>query len=209
MKRIVIVLIIVPLLLAGCKSREEKAAAFAESNIKKMLNDASTYEPVETLVDSAFNNIYLDPEANQAAVKINKINGDIDFAKSQYRSEKSSLAIWSDPYQTAFGREKARQAKEKMEEIEEKIKKLEAEKEENVEIIKKRNQEIVKPEFCGWGITHTYRIENGFGVKSLRGIILISDKDFKNLKHSIPLDEYSNDGVIKIKETIDEVIANN
>ena len=61
--------------MIGCgQNKEEKAAFFAENEVKKILNDASSYEAVETKIDSAFTSIYTDYEACTAAYKISELH---------------------------------------------------------------------------------------------------------------------------------------
>ena len=95
----VISLLLLSLIVVGCgQNREEKAALFAENEVKKILNDASSYEAVETRLDSAFTSIYTDYEACAAAYKISELRSKQEALQDEYDREKSSAAIWSNSW---------------------------------------------------------------------------------------------------------------
>ncbi len=204
MKQVIILIFIVPLLLSCGKSKESKAAAFAEKEVKKTLNYPESYESVELQVDSAFTSLYIDSEALQAAEKIVDLGNKINHAKSDYDSEKSTAALWSGPYMGAYGKEHVRQAKEKMAQAEEDIERYNKEIEENIEIIKRRNEEVVPGVFYGWGIAHRFRCANKQGEKSLYDILLICDKDFENL--ILTMDKYDTERFKRYADVMNEAL---
>ena len=208
MKKLLLLFAICPMLFISCgHSREKKAEAIAQKVIPKMLNDASSYEPVQTSVDSAFESIYLDPAVAQAAYELIELKPKKENLQEQYDEEKSSAEIWSDPYSSNFGKEELRQSKEKMNQIAIQLKKLSAKEQEQVQIIKKRNREIDNTKFIGWVITHRFRCKNGAGVKLIQDMAILVDEKMENTLMIYNLDENADDGFDNIKETVDDVIG--
>ena len=202
----VISLLLLSLIVVGCgQSREEKAALFAENEVKKILNDASSYEAVETRLDSAFTSIYTDYEACAAAYKISELRSKQEALQDEYDREKSSAAIWSNSWD-AYSKEQHRQAKKEMEEIGNRLKKVNDEIEENKMIIKNRYQSLDENKFCGWAIYHRFRCANGLGIKSLADILLVTDENFETLQIRMLLDDNDPQGFEQIKQTIDGII---
>lgn len=202
----VISLLLLSLIVVGCgQSREEKAALFAENEVKKILNDASSYEAVETRLDSAFTSIYTDYEACAAAYKISELRSKQEALQDEYDREKSSAAIWSNSWD-AYSKEQHRQAKKEMEEIGNRLKKVNDEIEENKMIIKNRYKSLDENKFCGWAIYHRFRCANGLGIKSLADILLVTDENFETLQIRMLLDDTDPQGFEQIKQTIDGII---
>lgn len=166
MKHFILLLSLLPLLCSCSKNREEKATIFLENEVKKILNVASTYESVETKVESAFASIYTDYDSCVAASVISKLNNKIESVKDDYNSAKSSAAIWSNTYD-AFSKEEHRQAKDKMNELSNRLKKLNNEIAKKKNIIAQRYKDINTKEFVGWRILHRFRCVNSAGYKSL------------------------------------------
>lgn len=171
------------LLFCGCQSNEDKAKKFAEENIPKFLNDASSYEAVETKVDSAFANILIDSEAMSAAVEINEQKEKQEELERDMDNAKSSMAIFAPTayYDSSYDKEQRRQANEKIKEIQEELSESKAEIKAQERIILKRNKMIEKGKFIGWGIQHSFRCKNGMGISMLAQSLLVTDKDFKNV----------------------------
>ena len=207
MKKSLLALLAIPILVACGQNIEEKAGAFAENEVKKVLNDASSYESVETRVDSAFSTIYIDYDACVAATELSELKNKIESLKSEYANEKASAAIWSGPYQSTLGREQQRQAKDKMDKISEQIEKAQKQLTEKKQIIIERNNAIKSKEFIGWAITHRFRCANGMGIKGLHDILLVSDPKFETLIIRMILDKDDPQGFETIKEKIDEVLS--
>lgn len=205
MKHIVLFLTTMSLLFSCSQNKEEKAALFAETEVKKILNDASTYESVDTKVDSAFASIYTDYDACVAASEFLELNDKQEIIKEEYYLEKSSIAIW-DGVWDAYSKERHRQAKEKLEELGNRLKKVHDDILEKKNLIINRNKEIKDKEFVGWAIYHRFRCANGLGVKSLNDILIITDKDFKELKIRLLMDENDPYSLPNIKKVIDGII---
>ena len=68
MKKMLIVLFMAALLLS-CKSQTDKALKLIDREMFKTLHDYSSYEPIETSVDSAFTSIYRDTVVINYAIR--------------------------------------------------------------------------------------------------------------------------------------------
>jgi len=107
-------------LFASCnKSTEDKANALIKEDIKKILYHPETYAPAETQVDSAFTP-FNDPEFYKKTAQLYKLGKTIDECNNNMKSAKSSMAIWSGPYQGTFGRNEYQEAKKEYNENAEK-----------------------------------------------------------------------------------------
>lgn len=192
--------------VVGCTpSKEQQAESFAENEVKKILHDASSYESVETKIDSAFMSIYFDYDACKAAYDLVDLYNDQERLSEEYSLEKSGAAIWSDSYDS-FGKERYAHYQSKLEKLLEKIKDNEEEINNKITIIKNRKDSIQEGEFCGWLIHHRFRCANSVGFKSLNDILLVADPDFENLIIRMILDEDDPQGYEKISEMIDKVL---
>lgn len=205
MRTSLVILCVILALVSCTQSKEEKATEFAKAEVVKILNNADSYEPVETKVDSAFTNIHIDYDACVAADELLKLASQREGLMRDLQHAKSSAAIWANPY-SEFGREEHRQAKAEMDSIAQKISDNEKEIETQKGFIQKRNKELKQGEFCGWAIQHSFRCTNGLGVKQLHGIVLIADEKFENLLLRFLTDEDEAENIKQIQEVIDEVI---
>ena len=155
MKR-VLFMVAATLLLASCvKTPEQKAEALIKEHLQKSLYHPDTYAPSETQVDSAFAP-YDDPEFYEKTLKLAKLGVAITKFDSEASSEKSSMAIWSGPYQTSFGRNNYREAKDKYDVAISKLKKAKEEAAALSEELKKMKEQ--KETFIGFIATHSYQI---------------------------------------------------
>ena len=99
-------------MFASCnKSLEEKANVLIEKNIKKMVYHPESYDPTETRIDSAFTP-FDDPDFYEKTMQLYKLGMAIDEYDKNMKDAKSSMSIWSGPYQSSFGRNEYQEAKE-------------------------------------------------------------------------------------------------
>lgn len=186
MKRILLGALLVTLFASCCKSPEDKANALIEKDIKKVLYHPETYDPTETLVDSAFTP-FDDPVFYDKTVQLCKLGMTIDEYDRNMKSAKSSMSIWSGPYQSAFGRNEYQEAKEKYNEN--------AENKKNAEKKVKRLADELKAmldkeqRFIGFKARHRYRANNNAGQTVFGEIMYLFDKDMNNIVASYDMDE--------------------
>ena len=200
----------------------KKAEKLAKTTVVSLLYNPESYEPIQTVVmDSVFTSIYTDVEIMLALDDYNELTSDkediqrdYDRAKRDYNSAKSSAAIWSNSF-SALAREEYSQAQEELKEAQQKIDeytvqlndiddKIEAKR----EAIKKHASETEYGEFLGRAIVHRYRCANGNGVKFIREILIIADKNIDKVLYRFSLDETDEYSLHNIQKLIDSIVEN-
>lgn len=83
-------------------SPEKKAASIAEKAVKASLYHPDSYDPIGTVVDSAFAPMD-DPDFFDKTLKLYELIIEMEYCDSDIKHAKSSMAIWSHPY-NAFSR---------------------------------------------------------------------------------------------------------
>ena len=105
------------------------------------------------------------------------------------KSAKSSMSIWSGPYQSAFGRNNYNEAKEKYDDANQKIEKI---REKAQTKVKKMSSLLSqKPKFIGYIVTHNYRADNNAGNTLIGNDVFIIDPEFKNVLFHCEVEEYN------------------
>jgi hypothetical protein len=198
------------MLFISCgQSREKKAEAIVKKVITPMLTNASSYEPIETKVDSAFENIYIDPDAVRAAYELLDLESKKEDLTDKLDLEKSSAAMNSNPYyMSEYEKESIRQANEKIDKLSKQLEKISAKENVQQKIIRDRNSKIKKSKFIGWIITQRFNSANGYGVKSAENIAILVDEKMEKSLMIYNLDNNAKDGMENIKDIIDDVLTN-
>jgi hypothetical protein len=174
------------LMLASCiKSPKEKAEALVIEQMKLTLYHPETYAPSETQVDSAFTP-YGDPVFYEKTLKLFKLGVVIEKYNQKAKSEKSSMSIWSGPYQSSYERNEYQEAKEKYHEANSK-------KEQAIKEAQALNEELKKmfneeKTFIGFKVIHTYRANNNAGQTVGGKAMFLLDKDMKKIVASYDMD---------------------
>lgn len=191
MKKLVFAIIAISAFMVSCeKSNEDKIALLIKESMNKSLYHPESYEGVETEIDSAFAP-FDSPEFFEKTLKVAKIGAEISQAEEEMKDAKSSMSIWSGPYQTAFGRNEYNEAKEKYETAN-------ASKEKATEKAKKIAEELKaelqkKPVFIGFKARHKYRANNNAGNTVFGEAKFVFDKELKNViaEYDMDGDEYN------------------
>lgn len=186
----------IALMMVGCKSREEKVAELIKQEMFKTLYDFESYEPIETKIDSAFTSIYTDTLALLYANEVSSMFNELDDAKTEYESAKSSMEIWSDSY-SSLGVYKFNEAKKKVNDYIEKIDDALKKTENIYESIKKRNNEIGRS-FIGWKATHKFRCKTKGGNFDLGNYLYVFDKKIETILYTEDMDNKDNSRLIEI-----------
>lgn len=189
MKRVLLGTLLVMLIASCSKSPEEKANALIREDIKKVLYHPETYDPAETQVDSAFTP-FDDPAFYEKTVQLCRLGMSIDECDRNMKHAKSSMSIWSGPYQSAFGRNEYQDAKDKYDEN--------ARNKKNAEIKAQKIADELKsmldkePRFIGFKARHRYRANNNAGQTVFGEIKYLFDKDINQIVGSYDMenDEY-------------------
>lgn len=178
---------LVALFVSCGKSLEEKANALIEDDIKKVLYHPGTYDPAETQVDSAFTP-FDDPVFYEKTLQLYKLGISIDAYDRMMKNAKSSMSIWSGPYQSAFGRNEYQEAKDKYDEN--------AQNKKSVEIKAKKLADELKSmldkeqQFIGFKARHRYRANNNAGQTVFGEMKYLFDKDLSKIVASYDMDGY-------------------
>lgn len=185
MERILLGALLITLFVSCGKSPEEKANALIEDDIKKVLYHPETYDPAETQIDSAFTP-FDDPVFYEKTVQLCKLGMSIDECDRKMKNAKSSMSIWSGPYQSAFGRNEYQEAKNEYDEnernkksIEVKVKKLATELKTMLE-----NEQ----QFIGFRARHRYRANNNAGQTIFGETKYLFDKSLSKIVASYDMD---------------------
>lgn len=208
MERILLGALLITLYVSCGKSPEEKANALIEDDIKKVLYHPETYDPAETQVDSAFTP-FDDPVFYEKTVQLCKLGMSIDECDRKMKNAKSSMSIWSGPYQSAFGRNEYQEAKNEYEENERNKKSIEAK-------VKKLATELKtmlekEQQFIGFKARHRYRANNNAGQTIFGEMKYLFDKSLSKIVASYDMDneEYKTVQVIYKQMFGEDVVLEN
>lgn len=192
------------LVLVACsQSQEQKAEALIKESLKKSLYKPETYKPVETKVDSAFAP-YDDPVFFEELAELGKMNSEYEELEEKTKRAKSSMAIWSGPYQTAFGRNEYQEAKEEYDEANAQIEKLKTKGKKQYEKVVSMLQSERK--FIGYKALHNYRADNNAGNTLIGNTIFFINKNFTEVQYSMEAEEYEQvqNAISQFKEQLEE-----
>ena len=153
-----------------------------------MSKEPETYKPVETKVDSAFAP-YDDPDFFEKLNMLETMSSEYDVLVAKAKEAKSSMSIWSGPYQSSYSRNEYQEAKADYEEANAKIEKLKTKGRKQYEIV--ANILNGPRKFIGFKAIHNYRADNNAGNTLIGNTIFIIDKNFKEITYSIEVDEYN------------------
>ena len=182
-------LVLFAMVMVSCsKSKEQKAEALVKESVKKVLFKPETYKPVETKVDSAFAP-YDDPGFFKELAELEAINSDYEELVLNAKHAKSSMSIWSGPYQTSFGRNEYQEAKGDYEEANAKIEKLKKKGRKQYEKVVQLLQ--ASPKFIGYKVVHSFRADNNDGDTLMGEFVFIIDKNFEEIIYSMEAEGYN------------------
>lgn len=203
MKKIFYLALIAVIMVACGQSQEQKAEALIKESLKKSLYKPETYKPVETKVDSAFAP-YDDPAFFKELAELGKMNNEYAELEAKAKRAKSSMSIWSGPYQSTFGRNEYQEAKEEYEEANAKIEKLKTKGRKQYEKVAKMLQGERK--FIGYKAVHNYRADNNAGNTLIGNTIFFIDENFTEIRYSLEVEEYNQiqEAISQFKEQIEE-----
>lgn len=185
MKRVLLGTLLITLFVSCGKSPEEKANALIEEDIKKVLYHPETYDPADTQVDSAFTPFDA-PSFYEKTVQLCKLGMSVVECDRKMKNAKSSMTIWSGPYQSAFGRNEYQEAKDEYDENARNKKTLEA----KVEILAGELKTMLDKEqqFIGFKARHRYRANNNAGQTIFGEMKYLFDKSLSKIVASYDMD---------------------
>lgn len=192
------------LLLCACgQSQVQKAESLIKQSLKKTLYKPETYKPVETKLDSAFAP-YDDPSFYDEIAKLGEMNSDYEELEEKAKQAKTTMALWSGPYQTAFGKIHYQDAKDEYDETNAQMEKVEAKALKQLEKVRAILQEGRK--FIGYKAIHNYRADNNMGNTLIGNEVFFIDKDLTEVIFTLDVDEYNQiqKAMSQLKEQIEE-----
>lgn len=198
-------LAILTLILIACsQSQEQKAEELIKENLKKSLYKPETYKPVDTKVDSAYAP-YDDPMFFKELAELGNITSEYEELEEKAKNSKSSMAIWSGPYQSAFGKNQYQEAKKEYDEANAKMEKLKTKGRKQYEKVVSMLQSERK--FIGYKALHNYRADNNAGNTLIGNTIFFIDENFSEVQYSMEAEEYNQvqNAISLFKEQIEEV----
>ena len=203
MKKFIYLSFLTLVLVACSQSQEQKAEALIKESLKKSLYKPETYKPVETKVDSAFAP-YDDPAFFEELAELGKMNSEYEDLEEKAKRAKSSMAIWSGPYQTAYGRNEYQEAKEEYDKANAQIEKLKTKGKKQYEKVVSMLQSERK--FIGYKALHNYRADNNAGNTLIGNTIFFINQNFTEVRYSMEEDEYEQvqNAIRQFKEQIEE-----
>lgn len=196
--------VIAAVLFVACeKSQEQKANELIRESLKKTLFKPETYKPVDTKVDSAFAP-YDDPDFYQELAKLGNMNSEYMELEEEAKDAKTSMSIWSGPYQSAFERNQYQEAKEEYEKLNTQMENLKKKGDKQFEKVMSTLQGDKK--FIGYKAVHNYRADNNAGNTLIGNTVFFIDKDFTEVTFTVQLEEYNQvqEGISQLMEKIKE-----
>lgn len=179
MNRFIIIIIAIAAIFSSCqKSTEDKINSLVADRMNKTLYHPESYEGVETEIDSAFTPFDA-PEFYEKTLRIAKLGVEISQYENEMKSAKSSMAIWSGPYQTAFGKNEYNEAKEKYDHAAAEKESAEKKAQNIAEELKKELEK--EPVFIGLKARHKYRANNNAGQTVFGETKFLFNQDLTNV----------------------------
>lgn len=173
-------------LFASCnQSPEDKAKALIKEDIEKVLYHPETYDPAETQIDSAFTP-FDDPVFYEKTVQLYQLGIAIDEHNEKMKRAKSTMSIYSGPYQSAFDRNQYQEAKKEYDENAEKKRKTESKTKRLAEELKTMLEK--EQEFIGFKVQHRYRSNNNAGQTVFGEMEYLFNKDMSEIIASYDMD---------------------
>lgn len=185
MKKILWIMIAAIGLTACGKTNEEKANELIKKEMNKVIVNIDTYEPIETIVDSAF--------APTMTPEFFSLLEGLPAQMRKYLSLQSGvseaqrlMSIYERPY-SAHDRVMYNQYKEQYESALRQLEELESKLKTINENVEKLNQE--EPVFNGYRVNHQYRYTKEDGNKAIGKYIFLVNKDFSAIQAKLDMED--------------------
>lgn len=174
------------LLLTACSmSPEKKASSIVEKAVKSSLYHPNSYDPIETVVDSAFTPMD-DPDFFEKTLKLYELGIKMADCDLEMKNAKSSMMIWSD-LRDAFSKNEYNLCKEEYEMYAVKLETLQKKGEKLGEELKGIAEQ--GRNFIGWKVTHSYRAQNNAGQTLIGESVFILDPEMNQILASYNTDD--------------------
>lgn len=186
MKKVFLLCLTFVVMAACTQTPEDKAKDMIKEGVKRMLYKPESYDAVSTSIDSVFTP-YGAPAFYEQTLKVYKLAEEIRSLKNGAKEKKSSMALHSGPYQTAYGRNAYNEAKEEYDEIMAKQEKLEKKVHKMVDGMKAQIK--AERQFVGFWAYHRYRAKNNAGETSFGEVVFLFNKDLSQIVYAYDPDD--------------------
>lgn len=187
MKKLLFLVIVIAVFASCNNSPESKANDLIKEEMKKTLYHVESYDPVETIVDSAFSPKD-DPELIGLLRDLSELSRDLENYESKAKRAKSSMAIWSGPYQSEYDRVQYNEKKDEYDEASAKADKI---KEKGRKLYANIYSKLkAQPKFIGFKAIHRYRAQNNAGQTVFGNTAFIIDDKFEKVLFSCEEEDY-------------------
>lgn len=185
MKKVIWFIFAAVCLSACSESMEEKANKLIKKELSKVIVNIDTYEPIETLIDSAFAPIvtaetYSILEALPAQIKrLAEFGDEADKAKIGMSLNESRFYSFQRENYIKF-KDQYESASKKYDELESKLKTIN-------ERFSKMTEE--KPTFNGYQVLHQYRYTKTDGTKTIGKHVFLMNKNLSEVEAMLDLED--------------------
>lgn len=178
--------------LSGCKGRDERIQDGISAELKGVLYNFSSYEPVNTTVDSLFQSPETLSEIVDLAIQMDQPARDMEKCVEQYNKAKGNAALFDLPYRDPYAQHQIDMAQSEMNGCKEKIEMYRAD---IVEILKEMYPLINSLDdsdgnLQGWLVSQRFKCLTNNGKPTFGDYVFLFDKDAEECKVAIPRDEY-------------------
>lgn len=200
MKSITLSFCLFLLILVSCKSKEEKAAELIKGELYKTLYDFASYEPIETVVDSAFTSVYRDSVILAYGYLWLELIDKTEEYVEKTKDALSTMEIWGDSY-SSYSMSKYNNAKQEFNSNLNKAQEYRSRINVFEDSIRIRAKGFKKT-FCGWQAKHKFRCKTKGGNFDLPNYVFFIDPKFKKIYYS---EDMADEKLIKVRSLIDEI----
>lgn len=180
-------IMVIMILCVSCKSKEEKALELINDYMFKTLYDYESYQPIETIIDSAFVTPYNDSICIAQALMGVYADEKADEYEEKINSAKMSMDIWEDSY-SSYGQTQFKEALlEYKEAASSRLDMLYTALECSVHIYERAD--TLSHDFCGWKVSHKFRCKSKGGNPSIGDYTFIVDSQFSKIITSVDNDD--------------------
>ena len=192
MKKLSILLLLLPLIIVGCKSNEEKAAELISNEEKaaelikkelfKTLYDFDSYSPIETIVTEAKQSVYTDTAFwAKAKVVSRALNLANEYLKDYEDVKERIQRLIGRRYSYSDSDEQYYELKKEEEEIKEKMATFFDLAQSTAKSLKDTLQTVDTEKIVGWEVKHRFRCKTKGGHSTIGNYRYVMDENFKEI----------------------------
>lgn len=207
MKQILAISLIAMLLFSCSKSREEIANELIKDYMQKSLVDPRSYEPIETIVDSAF--LPLDnPKLFENIESLAEIGNKISMSERMMNHAESSISIFSGRYQSDISRTMRKQAEADYNKAKNEYEYYADEMMEKTEVF--FDLVSIPQKHVGYKATHRFRSKNNAGQVDITTGFYLFDEKMEKILYACEKKDYDEmiQGVEYLKKKVEQAKSN-